>query len=137
LGVDVGGLGAGRFFLGVVDGVWRERNQLRDDKPQELPQFTFISAATFGGGGAGAFFFLLSDIPSLDEASDDVEPLKLCPGELLFDNDRGEGSGVVECLQYLYLSMTCCTFSDRRDNGRRFPQFDCSFRTTVQRHRKW
>lgn len=44
-------------------------------------------------------------MPSPDEASDDVEPLKLCPGELLFDIDRGEGSGVAECLQYLYLSM--------------------------------
>lgn len=59
-----------------------------------------------GGGGAGAFFFFRrKDIPSPDEASDDVEPLKLCPGELLFDLDRGEGSGVAECLQYLYLSM--------------------------------
>lgn len=59
-----------------------------------------------GGGGAGAFFFFLLKVaPSPEEASDDVEPLKLCPGELLFDIDRGEGSGVAECLQYLYLSM--------------------------------
>lgn len=35
-----------------------------------------------GGGGAGAFFFfLLSDIPSVDDESDEVEPLKLWPGE--------------------------------------------------------
>lgn len=35
------------------------------------------------GGGGGAFFFLRrNDNPSVDEASDDVDPLKLCPGEL-------------------------------------------------------
>jgi hypothetical protein len=42
-----------------------------------LSVFTFNSIEDFGGGGAGAFFFLLSDIPSLDDASDDVDPLKL------------------------------------------------------------
>jgi hypothetical protein len=37
-----------------------------------------------GVGGAGAFFFFLRiDMPSLDDASDDVDPLKLCPGELV------------------------------------------------------
>lgn len=36
-----------------------------------------------GTGGLGAFFFFLrNDMPSLDDASDDVDPLKLWPGEL-------------------------------------------------------
>lgn len=67
---------------------------------------TVLLTAPAGGGGAGAFFFLrLNDIPSVDDDSDDVDPLKLCPGELWFDMERGDGSGVVECLQYLYFSM--------------------------------
>lgn len=57
-----------------------------------------------GTGGAGAFFFfLLNVIPSLDEANDDVDPLKLWPGELL---KRGAGSGVIECLEYLYFNIS-------------------------------
>lgn len=64
-----------------------------------------------GTGGGGAFFFFrLKDIPSVDEASDDVEPLKLWPGEFWFDNDLGVGSGVIECLQYLYFNMTKLQF---------------------------
>jgi hypothetical protein len=52
-----------------------------------------------GTGGAGAFFFFrLSVIPSVDDESEDVEPLKLCPGELCADKERGVGSGVAECL---------------------------------------
>lgn len=67
--------------------------------------------ATTGGGGAGAFFFRrLRDIPSVEDANDEVEPLKLWPGELWLDSERGEGSGVAECLQYLYLSIIQCTF---------------------------
>jgi hypothetical protein len=57
-------------------------------------------------GGAGAFFFFrLNVMPSVDDDNEDVEPLKLCPGEFWFDKERGDGSGVAEFLQYLYLSM--------------------------------
>lgn len=43
---------------------------------------------------------------SVDEDNDDVEPLKLCPGELLLDKlKRGVGSGVIDCLKYLCFSM--------------------------------
>lgn len=28
-GVEVGGVGAGLFFLGVVDGVWRKRGEIK------------------------------------------------------------------------------------------------------------
>lgn len=76
-----------------------------------------------GGGGAGAFFFLLRVIPSFDDASDDVDPLKLWPGELL-ENERSDGSGVVDCLQYLYFNMISFSFlhflqqsNDKWDNG--------------------
>ena len=64
-----------------------------------------VGAIPIGGGG-GAFFFLRrNDNPSHDEASDDVDPLKLCPGELWWEWFRGCGSGVVECLEYLYFNI--------------------------------
>lgn len=65
-----------------------------------------LTTLTTGTGGGGAFFFfLLNDIPSVDDDSDDVDPLKLCPGELWLDIERSVGSGVAECLEYLYLSI--------------------------------
>lgn len=76
---------------------------------------TFCASSTLKTGGAGAFFFfLLNDIPSVDDDKDDVEPLKLCPGELWFDKERGVGSGVAECLQYLYFNITALSLVAHR-----------------------
>lgn len=66
------------------------------------------STLSTGGGGARFFFLRLNDIPSVDDDSEDVDPLKLWPMEL-WDSERGDGSGVTELLQYLYLSMIRCT----------------------------
>lgn len=65
----------------------------------------FSKLLTGTGGGGAFFFFLRSDIPSVDDESDDVDPLKLCPGELWLDIERGVGSGVAECLEYLYFNI--------------------------------
>lgn len=74
------------------------------------------ASSTVKTGGAGAFFFfLLSDIPSVDDDKEDVDPLKLCPGELLLDKLlRGVGSGVTECLQYLYFNITALSTAAHR-----------------------
>lgn len=73
-----------------------------------VPFWTFMTGT---GGGGAFFFFLCKDIPSVDDDNDDVDPLKLCPGELWLDIERGVGSGVAECLEYLYFNILIyCTF---------------------------
>jgi hypothetical protein len=61
------------------------------------------NALVVGGNGA-FFFFRLMVLPSVDDANDDVDPLKLWPGELV-RFVRNDGSGVIDALQYLCLSM--------------------------------
>lgn len=80
-----------------------------------LTLLRFCVSVVPGTGGAGAFFFFLrKDIPSVDDDKDDVDPLKLCPGELWFDSERGVGSGVAECLQYLYFNIFALSLASHR-----------------------
>lgn len=88
----------------------------------QLITLLYLSSLTANAdapGGKGAFFFRLMVEPSVDDASDDVDPLKLWPGELV-RLLRCDGSGVIDTLQYLCLSMFREHEATRGDFSKRY-----------------